>query len=275
MYKILVLGGSGLVGRALIREMNKHEDFQIYATYFKNHISGYGDKSFKLDIEDQDNIVSLLGTLKPQSIISCLRGDFNKQLILHTKVAEYLKECDGKLYFCSTTNVFDNDMSRPHYEDDLPNSCSEYGRFKIECEKRMIECLQENACVLRLPQILGVNSQRINNLLDLLSLNEEIEVYPRLLCNTITDEILAKKICYIIENNLKGIFHLAAEDIIGYKDFYVKLIKEIGYDNVKIKENFDEKGYFALLSKRNDEFPSRLRLTNEAVINYLKYSLKQ
>lgn len=274
MHKVLVLGGSGLVGRAVIKEFNKHEGFQVYCTYFENHISEYEDRSFKLNIEDTDNISIILDTIKPKSVISCLRGNFDKQLILHTKVAEYLKKCGGRLYFCSTTNVFDNDLSRPHYEDDVTNSCTDYGQYKIECEERMIEALHENVCILRLPQILGLNSQRINKLLDSMSLNEEIEVYPKLFCNTITDEMVAKKTCYIIENNLEGIFHLAAEDIICYKDLYLKLIKGIGYDNAKLKESFEETGCFALLSNRNDEFPNWLRFTNESVINYLQCSLK-
>jgi dTDP-4-dehydrorhamnose reductase len=36
MYNVLVLGGSGLVGKAVISEMNRNAEFQIYGTYFKN-----------------------------------------------------------------------------------------------------------------------------------------------------------------------------------------------------------------------------------------------
>lgn len=106
-----------------------------------------------MNIDDIDNLSSLLNSIKPHSIISCLRGDFDKQLILQTKVAEYLKYNNGRLYFCSTTNVFDNDLSMPHYENDLPNSNSDYGRFKIECENRITEILQDSAHILKLPQV--------------------------------------------------------------------------------------------------------------------------
>jgi dTDP-4-dehydrorhamnose reductase len=47
------------------------------------------------------------------------------------------------------------------------------------------------------------------------------------------------------------------------------LIAKLGFNNAKIEENFEEEGYFALLSKRNKEFPAQLRFTNESVINYL------
>ena len=35
MNKVLVLGGSGLIGKAIIREMNKYNKFDIYSTYLK------------------------------------------------------------------------------------------------------------------------------------------------------------------------------------------------------------------------------------------------
>jgi len=96
-----------------------------------------------LNIEDSNNINIILNTLKPEIVISCLRGNYDEQLILHTEISKYLKKSNGRLYFCSTTNVFDNDLSKPHYEDNMPSSCTEYGQFKIECEKRIIDILNE------------------------------------------------------------------------------------------------------------------------------------
>lgn len=269
MSKILILGGSGLVGTAIINEMNKYNQFDVYSTYFQNSTLLNEDKSFKLNIQDEDNISSILNILKPQIIISCLRGDFNKQLILHEKTADYLSENGGRLYFFSTTNVFDNDLSKPHYEDDLPDSQSDYGQYKIECEKKISEILHDNACILRIPQVWGKSSPRMKELLNSLRSNKDVIVYPKLYHNTNTDVMIARQLCYIINNNLKGIFHLSSEDIINYKDFYKGLIAGLGFRKVIIEEDFEEEGYFALLSKRKNEFPKQLRFTNNSVINYL------
>ncbi|NLZ35316.1 MAG: sugar nucleotide-binding protein [Clostridiales bacterium] len=269
MYKVLVLGGSGFIGKAIIKEMGKYKEFQIYTTYFKSPMPLSQDRSFKLNIEKSANINEILNTLNPQIIISCLRGDFNKQLLLHTKTAEYLKEIGGRLYFLSTANVFDSDLSRPHYEDDLPNSCTHYGKYKIECEKRMVQILNDNAFILRLPQVWGKDSPRMKHILKLLKNNEKVVVYPKLFFNTISDTVVAEKILYIIKHNLKGIFHLTTEDVISHKDFYIKLITGLGFNNAIIEENFEEEGCFALLSKRNNEFSEQLGLENKSVINYL------
>jgi dTDP-4-dehydrorhamnose reductase len=269
MHKVLILGGSGLVGKAVISEMNKNREFQTYATYFENPMQLNQYRSFKLNIEDPANICSILNTLKPQSVVSCLRGDYNKQLILHTAVAEYLKQSNGRLYFCSTANVFDNDQSKPHYEENLPSSCTDYGQFKIECENRIIEILHDNVCILRLPQVWGKDSPRMKQLLKALTNKEKIDAYPKLLLNTNTDIMIAKRISYILEHGLKGIFHMAAEDVISHKDFYNELIIGLGFNNAIMEENLEEEGYFALLSNRNNEFPEESRVTNKSVINYL------
>lgn len=269
MDKVLVLGGSGLVGKAIINEISKVNKYDIYATYFKNGAPLSEDRSYRLNAEDTDNIKHILDSVKPQNVISCLRGNFDKQLILHTEIAQYLKETGGRLYFCSTTNVFDNDLSRPHYEDDTPDSQTDYGKYKIECEKRIQQILQEDACILRLPQVWGKDSPRMKQLIKSLKDKENIEVYPRLSYNTTTAGMIARKTAYILEHNLKGIFHLASEDTINYKEFYSELAKKLGFSNPEFEENYEEEGQFALLSKRSNEFPEELRVTNKWVINYL------
>lgn len=269
MESILILGGSGLVGRAIIDELNKNSDIKVYSTYFENPSALTQGGDFKLNIENLHDIDIILEETKPQCVISCLRGDFNKQLVLHEYVAEYLKNTNGKLYFFSTLNVFDNDLTKPHYEDEPQNSSSTYGQYKLACENKIQEILKDNACILRLPQVWGKACLRKTSLLKSLNEKEKIIVYPKLINNSTTDILIAKQLCYIMENRLKGIFHLVAEDLINHKEFYEKLILGLGFTNPKFKENLEESGVFALLSKRFDEFPKELRITNNEVIDYL------
>jgi len=269
MNKVLILGGSGLIGTAIENEISKYSQYEVYSTYCNSPIQLNKDRSFKLNIDDEENIDSILDALKPNIIISCLRGNFSKQLIAHIKVATYLKEHDGRLYFFSTTNVFDNDFSSAHYEDDLPDSQTDYGIFKMECENKISEILHDNAIILRIPQVWGKSSPRMSALLKSLQEDGDIVVYPKLFLNINIDIVIAKQLSYIINNNLKGIFHLVPEDLVNYKDFYVELIDKLGFKNAKVKENYEEEGYFALLSKRKNEFPEQLRLTSKSVIDYL------
>ncbi len=109
----------------------------------------------------------------------------------------------------------------------------------------------------------------MKELLKALTNNEKIIIYPKIYINTITDVVIAKQVSYIIQHNLKGIFHLVADDVINYKKLYNLLIMGLGFNNAELEENFEEEGYFAILSKRNNEFPEKLGLTNKTVITYL------
>lgn len=265
MKKVLILGASGLVGRALVKELS--HDYDVYGTYYSKIIDMPTQKVIKLDVNDIENIKQVLKDIEPEIIISCLRGDFDRQLEVHREAAKFLSNMGGRLYFCSTANVFDNDPSSPHYEEDKTDAKSDYGKFKIRCEEELKEILHDNLCILRLPMIWGKNSPRLNDLLEKLTTNQEIQVYTNLYLNNNTDIMLAEQIHYIIRNNLKGIFHLATYDIINHYDFISQIIKGLGYKNARIKEVSlpYEEYYLAVITKR-EELPNELRFSNEDLL---------
>ena len=80
---VLILGGSGLVGRALISQMNQFLKYRIFATYYENQFLSENVQHIKFDVKDSECINEILDAVKPQIVISCLRGDFDKQLTLH------------------------------------------------------------------------------------------------------------------------------------------------------------------------------------------------
>ncbi|PJI10560.1 MULTISPECIES: sugar nucleotide-binding protein [Clostridium] len=203
-------------------------------------------------------------------VISCIQGDFNDQYKNHVQIAKYLSEINGKLYFCSTSNVFDGDPTKVHYENDVCCPESDYGKFKYNCENALRKILNDNLCIIRLPAIWGKNSKRLNNLKDMLESGKDIEVYCNLFRTTNTDIMLAKQINYIVTNNLNGIFHLGSIDVINYYDFISKLIIKLGYKNKKInKIRLPEEKYFLALGSIRNELPNYLKISNSNVINYL------
>jgi len=264
VHKVLVLGASGYLGKAIVKEMGKNKELQVYGTYL-SHPALESDKMVKVDLGDASKIEEIVETLQPKSIVSCLRGDFEKQLLFHEIIAKYVKNSGGRIYFFSTANVFDNDLKKPHCEEERPNSCTDYGQYKIACENSLLAIGKEQVCILRLPQVWGKESPRMTALLNSLHQNEEITVYPNLFFNTNTDIKIARQLCHIMKHDLKGIFHLAAGDVMSHEAFYNNLMRALNFKGVSVKSNFSEEGYFALLSKREDEFPEGLRVTNQSV----------
>lgn len=269
MERVLVLGASGLVGNALIQELRT--DYDVYGTYNRNMNQIPKDKAYKLQVEDRDSIDKILEDCNPSIVISCLRGDFDNQLLIHEKVAKYLTLKGGSLYYCSTANVFDAKTDSPKYERDVAGAESDYGRFKIDCENLLESIMKkDNLSILRLPMIWGKDSIRLNDLKDKLQKNEDIDVYNNLYITNNTDVMLAKQIRYIIANKLYAKFHLATRDVVNHQDFMLQLIKQLGYSNPKIKEDTldGEKYYLAVVSNRTD-IPEEYSVTNKEIIDYL------
>lgn len=266
MDRVLILGASGLVGKALLEELNNKYD--IYGTYNSHKIASV--KSVCFDVSEVRNIKDILDTVKPLNIIYCLRGDFSCQLELLDELVRYLKYSNGKLYFCSTANVFDGDITVPHLKNHELIAESDYGKFKIECEKILEKGLGDNAIILRLPMIWGKGSPRLNDLVTALNNNEKVHVYTNLYINTNTDVMLAKQISYIIQNDLKGIFHMGSSEAINYYGFIKKIIIGLGYENVIFDEEVlsAEKYYLAVLPD-DEGLPKEFNFSNEDVIYYL------
>jgi dTDP-4-dehydrorhamnose reductase len=270
MKKILILGASGLVGRALTDELK--DEFEVYGTYSSTLTSLPDGKQFKLDIQEINKLKEITRSMKPDYVISCLRGEFEQQLVFHKELAMELQKNDCRLYYFSTTNVFDGDFSRPHSETDTPITQSDYGKFKIECENRLKDILTDRAIIIRIPAIWGKDSPRWNLINESIKNERELDVYSNLVCNNHLDIQLAKQLRYIIEYDLKGIFHLCSKDLMAQGQFYEQIVRKLRCEKSILRYNVyqapDDIGYFALKSNR-DDLPDSLQITNKEIISYL------
>ena len=132
----IIFGISGTIGKRLNQTLQV-KGYDVYGTYNHNlpkEISA--DKLFHLPVEKVEMISEILSKVKPDFVVMALRGDFDKQLTLHLRVADYLKINGGRMIFCSTSNVFDAATDFPHDETDTPKAESDYGQFK-NVAKRM------------------------------------------------------------------------------------------------------------------------------------------
>ncbi|MBH8597226.1 sugar nucleotide-binding protein [Thermoactinomyces sp. CICC 10523] len=264
----MIFGSSGTVSKALINQLSLFGNYNIYGTYNKNLPILPKEKCFQLEIGDLDKLDQILEDVKPDITFLALRGDFEKQLIFHCRVAEYQKEQGGLMYFCSTTNVFDGSIDKPHYEDDETVAESSYGQYKWNCEKELKEILSDRVGILRISEVWGKNSPRMTSLLEQLAKNQGISVYSNLYMNRTTDIVLAKQIVYLMNKGMTGTYHLGSNDMMTQADFYKQLIKALGYRNFKLEEiNLPADSYFAVLAKNLTI--KEMNITNREIINYL------
>ena len=131
MKKILILGGSGFIGNKLYKELNKF--YKTFSTYNILEKNKKNNQFFYFKMEEL-NLNIILNKIKPNIIISSLRGDFEIQIKTHREIYTYVKNNNCKIIFLSSSNVFDTFRHYPSYEHDKTFSESPYGIFKIKID---------------------------------------------------------------------------------------------------------------------------------------------
>lgn len=267
--KVLVLGASGLAGSAIVKSL-RAGGYTVSGTYRTPSLDYDGDPAMlRLDLDFPQTIVPLLAKASPDVVISCLRGDFDHQLEAHGLAAAFMRRHGGKLIYLSTANVFDGDLSRPHYEGDTLCSDSTYGQFKIACEQLLQDRLGQNCVILRPPEIWGRDCPRLHLLVKNTREGKPVRTYENLSVNYTTDMQIARWAAFILRHDLRGIFHVGTPDTSDYTSFLERLAGQLGLPRPSCDTvRNDTQAYQAVLPGRN-EIPSALHLTVDDVLAYL------
>lgn len=262
--KILILGGSGFLGNALYKELCNY--FDTYGTYCHATSFASNKQFYQYDLE-QDDIVQLLEEVRPQVIISALRGNFQAQVIAHQHLCEYVLTHYCSLYFLSSANVFDAYSKYPSYENDKTLSESIFGRLKIKIENMLLRLPTNKAGILRVPMVFGNGSPRIREMKKAILTNEPIEVFPNLILNVTSDTRLTQQIHYLINRNKTGTYHLGSLDLVHHEDFIKEVLERGGNFNSLLKRVYttNEDRYLAVLPKDN-QLPKNLKFTYQDII---------
>ncbi|WP_373516602.1 sugar nucleotide-binding protein [Pricia sp.] len=265
--KILILGGSGFLGNAIYKELCKY--FDTYGTYLSARKSFEDNRQFFRYNMEEDDVFGILEKVKPQIIISALRGNFAAQIQAHQHIVEYLLQNECMLYFLSSANVFDAYRKYPSYEYDKTLSESVYGRLKIKIENMMLRLPQEKMGILRVPMVFGNGSPRIKEIKKFIWENEPVEVFPNLILNVTSEDKLTQQIHYLINRNKTGIYHLGSNDLVHHEDFIKEVVERIGNFNPIYKRVYttNEERYLAVLPKDN-KLPKNLQVGYQDVIDH-------
>lgn len=254
--KILVLGGSGIVGETFLEKAKKH---QLLATYDKNKINSNTITVFQIHLPDDSlKLKKLIINEQPEIVLNTMaysNADFceenkEKTYDLHVKITKIIttvcNEINAKIIFLSTDYVFDGKKGN-YQEEDLPNPINYYGETKYEAEKIILN--NSNNLILRTSLIYGsgIKIRFLNFVLDNLKKEQEIYAYNDVFNSaTLVDE-LVNAILKSIDFNICGILHVAgltcvsrfefAKTIAKIFNFNQKLIKPISVTTAKLKAN--------------------------------------
>lgn len=270
--KVLILGASGLAGSAVMQAL-RVDGCSVFGTCRTPAVHDSTPAMRCFDLDKPQSIVPLLEEIRPDVVVSCLRGDFTRQLEAHGLAAGFLRRQGGKMVYLSTANVFDGDLSRPHYEGDAPCSDSTYGQFKIACEQLLQDRLGERCVILRPPEIWGRTCPRLHTLTESIRNGRPVRTYENLSVNYTTDTQTAQWTSFILKHDLQGVFHVGTQDTSNYTAFLDRLAERLGlpgpiYD---VAQN-DAQAYQAVLPGRS-EIPDELQMSVDGVLDYLSTRL--
>lgn len=267
--KILIFGGSGFLGNALYKELSSYYD--TYATFHSNSVFEKNKKFYEFNYETEP-VEILLNNLKPDIIISAVRGNFNSQVPFHLHIIDWIQQHKSKLIFLSSANVFDSFTNYPSYEYDKTFSESVYGRFKIKIENALLRIPPKYYVIARIPMIFGHGSERVNELKMLHQLKSPIEVFPNVVINATTLSKFTQQVHYIINRNKKGVYHLGSKDLTHHFDLIKDICKKLNLNNTTFKQIYDSNNdrYLAVIP-RDNLLPQNLQIN---IIDVVDGSLK-
>ena len=129
---------------------------------------------------------------------------------------------------------------------------------------------KRQVAILRLPMVFGTNCPRIQEMKQLISDNEAVEIFPNLIMNVTLDKKVTQQIHYIINRNKSGVFHLGSTDLVHHDEFIKELVSNITASKVPFKQVYttNEDRYLAVLPKYNI-LPKHLQITSEKVLEEL------
>ena len=246
--KILILGGSGLVGSTLAQSLKTENE--IHVTFNTHNIDENFSKTQMNLLNDYEKLDNLIDEFEPNVIVNTIAYPNVDFCETHQKDANYLHveivkklivKCNKmkiKQIYLSTDAVFDgnlDDISK-YVESDLPNPLSYYGKTKLHAENCLLYP-NSNHVVLRTTVIYGWHekSRFTNWVLKKLENNEEIPGFiDQKNTPTLVDDLVIA-IKKIIEKNISGLFHATGNSCLSRYDFARLLAQKFDFSENLVK----------------------------------------
>ncbi|WP_094229122.1 SDR family oxidoreductase [Methanolobus psychrotolerans] len=233
---VLVIGSTGLLGQALICEIEKRGMEAI-------GIARSG-ADFSCDIADDQALKKIILSTAPQVIINCAaivsltECEVNPgyAYLVNARPASVISEIAAKneIYFVqiSTDHFYTDDYNSKHREEDPIRLLNEYARTKYAAEKFALTC--PNSLVVRTNIVGFRNKAEKPTFVEWAIQNIENGSHMTLFEDYFTSSIcvtqFSSALFDIIEKKHTGILNLASSEVTSKKTFILTLAKRMGYE---------------------------------------------
>lgn len=259
--KVLILGGTGMLGHVLYRQLSMHGSYEVFATvrnyreatrYFSPEIIN----NIRIDSVDADNfdtVIRALASIQPDIVINCI--GLIKQLPIASdplsaitvnaqlphRISLVCRAAGARMIHISTDCVFDGKKGM-YTEADISNAEDFYGRTKHLGEVSYPHCI-----TLRTSIIGHELKGRLGLIEWFLSQKNRVKGYTKAIYSGFPTIELARIITdYVLPNpDLSGVYHVSSEPISKYDllrlvaDKYLKDIEIVPCDDFNQDRSLD------------------------------------
>ena len=288
--KVLILGGTGMVGHTLFMALSSQEDLDVYATA---RTSGGINRWFPpellnniredVDADNFDTVTRAFSSIEPEIVINCIgiikqtpmANDPLSAIAINSlfphRISMACRSTGARLIQMSTDCVFDGKRGS-YTEKDVPDATDLYGRSKLLGEVEGVHCLTIRK------SLIGHELRGKLGLIEWFFAQEgRINGFTRAIFTGLPTIELARIIIeHVIPNeNLKGLYHVASNPISKYEllrlvaERYGKKIEIIPYDKFQQNRSLDS---FAFREATGYNSPSWPELVDRMYRHYVASS---
>lgn len=225
--KVMILGATGLLGQALMREWSGDE------------VVGLGVED--VDIRNDEKVRDVVEKIRPEWIVLAAAYtdvdgcESNQELAFSVnrdgavQVARAAKNAGAKLLFLSSDYVFDGKKTSPYEIGDARNPQSVYGRSKAEAEVQLLEVIP-TCCIVRTAWLFGIGGKCFpDTILRLAATRPVLDVVnDQRGCPTYSAD-LARAIVQLCRKSANGIVHVTNAGDCSWFEFAREIVKCAGF----------------------------------------------
>ena len=225
MYKIMVTGCNGQLGRAIKQVYENEANTEILGTDVPD-----------LDITDLKAVRAYVKENAPNAIVNCAAATnvdgcekdtdlaYKINAIGPRNLAIAANENDIPLVHISTDYVFPGDGNRPYIEFDETAPKSAYGRTKLAGE-HFVQQFSKRWYIVRTAWLYGEGKNFVRTMLSLAEKNDTIGVVDDQVGNPTSALELARAIKALLPTDQYGIYHGTCEGICSWADFTEEIFR--------------------------------------------------
>ena len=238
MHRLLVVGGSGFLGRTTVAWALAH-GVAVDATYFTNAPQPAGllddDRWHRCDILEPEQIRSIIAEVEPTAIINAAyrqSGERAEEICSDgaANLASAAACANARIVHVSTDLVFDGDLGRPYHEDDPVSPINDYGRAKARAEE-LVAAANPNSVSVRTSLIYGASDAPQERLVRRAIDQGDISFFTDEWRSPIHVEHLAAAVgALATEVPTTGLLHVAGAERLNRLQFATALAQHMGLD---------------------------------------------